>query len=138
LEKAGALILKQIHGLDTPGFLIGTPHIGKKFHTGNNPFSQGGSVMDYKYPFADADEKLKKAVWKKGAIISGSNPDVSRKDMCGDIIRYAEHGKTNLWGWEIDHIKPVILGGTDDLSNLQPLYWRNNRKKGDTYPWFCD
>jgi len=39
---------------------------------------------------------------------------------------------------EIDHIKPVSLGGTDDLRNLQPLHWRNNRYKGDNYPdWDC-
>jgi hypothetical protein len=29
--------------------------------------------------------------------------------------------------------------GTDDLSNLQPLQWENNRGKGDTWPqqWVC-
>jgi hypothetical protein len=23
------------------------------------------------------------------------------------------------------------------LDNLQPLQWEDNRRKGDTYPWYC-
>jgi len=50
-----------------------------------------------------------------------------------------KHGVTSSqWGWEIDHIKPVAKGGPDDLSNLQPLQWENNRHKSDDYPqWSC-
>ena len=39
---------------------------------------------------------------------------------------------------EIDHIKPVSQDGGDELSNLQPLQWENNRHKGDDWPdWSC-
>jgi hypothetical protein len=33
----------------------------------------------------------------------------------------------------------VAKGGSDDLANLQPLQWQNNRTKGDTWPqgWSC-
>ena len=49
-------------------------------------------------------------------------------------MKYEDYGNTSSkHGWEVDHIKPVSKGGTDDLSNLQPLQWDNNRKKSDTY-----
>ncbi|KUG25132.1 hypothetical protein ASZ90_005048 [hydrocarbon metagenome] len=42
-----------------------------------------------------------------------------------------------MYGWEIDHIIPLSLGGTDDIANLQPLHWENNRKKSDNLEWSC-
>lgn len=80
------------------------------------------------------------AVWKKGKLVQGYDSAVQRKDHCDAWIRYSEYGKTteNGTGWEIDHIKPVAKGGSDDLSNLQPLQWENNRHKGDDWPnWSC-
>ncbi len=57
-------------------------------------------------------------------------------DRCGALIDRYAYGQTtpNGTGWEIDHIIPVSKGGTDDLLNLQPLQWQNNRSKGDNYP----
>lgn len=82
-------------------------------------------------PFDDATIE---AVWNKGA------PELPgfRKDTCGASMQRSRYGKTVRWGWEIDHIRPVSKGGTDDLSNLQPLQWENNRHKGDEWPkWGC-
>ncbi len=92
--------------------------------------------MNDQYPFLQAEQLLIKIVWLKGTIIPRENPDIFREDICGSIIKYSDHGNTNsIYGWEIDHIKPVSKGGDDSLSNLQPLKWINNRRKGDTYPW---
>ena len=79
------------------------------------------------------------AVWRKGRTVPGRNPAQYRKDSCNARMDRLAYGSTkSASGWEIDHIKPVAKGGSDDLSNLQPLQWQNNRKKGDDWPnWNC-
>jgi 5-methylcytosine-specific restriction endonuclease McrA len=78
-----------------------------------------------------SNEKVNK-VWEKATIIPGVNPKVKRKDKCGATIAKSAYGDHNSnFGWDVDHIKPVSKGGTDALSNLQPLHWKNNARKGD-------
>ena len=98
--------------------------------------------MPYQYPYSNVEEQGKRSVWNKGGIIVQNDKeydsDIWRWDICGNVMKYSEHGNTNSeYGWEIDHINPTVNGGSDKLSNLQPLQWENNRRKGDTYPWSC-
>ncbi len=71
-------------------------------------------------------------VWQKADASLGFY--MFRRDACGTEIAKQEFGKMTPLGWEIDHIKPVALGGTDDEDNLQPLQWETNRRKGDIWP----
>lgn len=85
---------------------------------------------------ASFDAETIEAVWKKG------KPDAQdasvRRDACNASMQRSKYGKTEKFGWEIDHIKPVARDGTDELSNLQPLQWENNRHKSDSWPeWTC-
>jgi 5-methylcytosine-specific restriction endonuclease McrA len=97
-------------------------------------FRRPGTDIDGQ-PFTEA---IIQAVWSKGRTIAGYNPDAWRYDRCGQPMRRSEHGNPRSeHGWEIDHIRPVVLGGLDVPANLQPLHWRNNRKKSDFYPWYC-
>lgn len=95
--------------------------------------------MAYDYPFKLANESLKLAVWQKGRIVPPKDGNtwssaVWRYDKYGAVMNFSEHGNRNSqYGWEIDHIRPVAAGGSDDLSNLQPLNWNSNVAKGDTY-----
>jgi hypothetical protein len=82
------------------------------------------------------DESTIEAVWKKGT--PEPNVPLFRKDVCGASMKRDEYGNTKEWGWEIDHIKPVAKGGTDEIENLLPLQWENNRHKSDDWPgWTC-
>ena len=84
----------------------------------------------------DTSEELKRKVFEKGEPIPEYDASIWRRDSCGHAIKYSKFGNANsIFGWEIDHIVPLVHDGTSDLENLQPLYWRNNRMKADQFPW---
>ena len=94
--------------------------------------------MAYVYPFKEAASDKVKAVWDKGKEIPDFDSNVWRWDICGEVMKFNQHGKQTENGWEIDHKKPEAKDGSDDIDNLQPLQWENNRRKSDNYPWSCD
>ncbi|MBN2588238.1 MAG: HNH endonuclease [Sedimentisphaerales bacterium] len=81
------------------------------------------------------DAKTIEAVWNKSQKIKDKNAFIYRCDILGNTLFRGSYGKQTIMGWEIDHIKSVSKGGTDDMNNLQILNSGANAKKGDTYPW---
>jgi hypothetical protein len=78
-------------------------------------------------------EQQIQSVWNTGQVVDRSNPEKWRKDACGAWISRDQYGDGHSrFGWEIDRILPAEGGGTDDLSNLRPLHWKNalSRKDG--------
>lgn len=76
------------------------------------------------------DETTIEAVWGKAPI--SEHPPL-RVDAYGALIWRGGYGNTNSrFGWEIGHKNPRANGGMDELENLQPLQWENNRRNGDS------
>ena len=91
----------------------------------------GNNFYPFSFSFGSLGVSRQDAVWAKGRIVPGWNPNEWRMDVCGSWMRYSEYGQTTTFGWEQDHVDP---SGPDELWNLQPLYWRNNRRKSDKSP----
>jgi len=72
-------------------------------------------------------------VWAKGTPIPNFDSAVWRWDAFGTVMRFADHGdRSSDYGWEFDHYPiPKSQGGSDDISNLRPLNWRNNASLGN-------
>jgi len=50
---------------------------------------------------------------------------------CGKKIRWKHYGRRDYeTGWEVDHLIPKALGGSDRRGNLVPACWRCNVEKG--------
>lgn len=74
----------------------------------------------------------KVAVWLCARPVEGRDSRLWRQDACGALMRWKDYGNCkSKWGWEVDHIVPVAMGGGDVLENLQALHWKNNRNKGN-------
>lgn len=70
-------------------------------------------------------------VWLKATPIQGLSPNEWRRDRNGNVIRWSEYGKLTQYGWEIDHSIPKSKNGSNDISNLSPMRWKENREKSD-------
>ena len=53
-------------------------------------------------------------------------------DKFGYLIRFEDYGKAEKspFSREVDHIIALNEGGPHEMTNLQALYWKANRRKG--------
>lgn len=71
------------------------------------------------------------AVWNKGRMIPGYDPNLWRHDADGRVIRRDAYGKTDSpHGWQIDHIAATAIGGMDVYGNLRRLHCKGNASRG--------
>ena len=64
------------------------------------------------------------------------------KDAAGKLIMRNMHGKTDSFGWEIDHIWPkqnlkearVATSIINSKCNLRPLNWKTNKSRSTSLP----
>lgn len=76
------------------------------------------------------DENIIQAVWQMAT--PSKQGSRLRVDCFGALMFEHGYGVTgSKFGWEIDHRIPVAKGGGDEVQNLQPMQWKNNRTKGD-------
>lgn len=87
-------------------------------------------ILDIFDGFLDEEDR-KVQVWRKGRPIAGYDPTIWRHDAYGRVIRFGDYGKRGAeYGWEIDHIHPVAMGGWDMIDNLRPLSCSANARLG--------
>jgi hypothetical protein len=77
------------------------------------------------------DAAIVEAVWNK-AVPCHEHPPL-RVDAYGALIWREGYGNSSSrFGWEIGRRTPLSQGGGDDLENLVPLQWENNRRNGES------
>ena len=68
------------------------------------------------------EDQTKQRIWSKALEVPWSDPSLVRKDRHGYLMRYSDYGdRSSAFGWEIDPLIPVALGGPEDEWNLEPL-----------------
>ena len=75
-------------------------------------------------------------VWLKATVDSSRDDHIWRKDFAGAWIRRDMLGLHTKYGWTVSRLRPLSLGGGDQIDNLVPAHWRNNLIKSNKYPVF--
>lgn len=58
------------------------------------------------------------------------------RDISGRLISKTQFNTTHEHSWNIDHILPMSMGGTDILENIIPVHKKTNEEKAASFPTF--
>ena len=77
-------------------------------------------------------EAEKRCIWNRTtSSTQGFSRDEWALDQEGNLIAFLAYGdRRSAYGWEIDHIIPIAVGGSDSINNLRALHWEANARKG--------
>ncbi len=79
--------------------------------------------------------EMVESIWKRDAEMEGLDPKLFRKDACGAVMARSQYGmRDSNFGWEIDHVYPIAMGGDDNIENLRAMQWENVESKGSDFP----
>lgn len=79
--------------------------------------------------------EILESIWNKAMEMEGLDPNLFRKDACGAVMARSQYGmRDSNFGWEIDHVYPIAMGGDDNLENLRAMQWQNVDSKGSDFP----
>ena len=69
------------------------------------------------------DHETIRLVWEKARKQPGF--ETFSLDVRGTTIGRFEYGRKSSYGWVIHRVIPQQEGGTDEITNLQPLHWKH-------------
>ncbi len=83
-------------------------------------------------------DNKKNEVWNKAANCNCGENDCKQNhklcSICGEKMIYGAYESmqpNSEYSWNIDHIRPISNGGTNDTDNLQAVRVKCNRNKGN-------
>jgi hypothetical protein len=78
---------------------------------------------------APFDHETIRRVWEKARKQPGF--ETFSLDARGTTIGRFEYGRKTSYGWVIHRVVPPKQGGTDEITNLQPLHWTHQAELPD-------
>ena len=69
------------------------------------------------------------AVWNKGHVVPGENPDFIRSDDFGNLMSYSHYGNSaSEYGWEIDRAYIEPYRDDDGASAQRPIHFKSRHQ----------
>lgn len=100
---------------------------GNPAHAGTDALAAHNALADRER--RNFSEQEVTAVWSRAQMIPGLTPRMFRLCSAGRIIARADYNnRSSSFGWRIDHIVRLADGGTNSVTNLQPLNWQASSK----------